>query len=172
MRSQPSKGEALSKEIRELQVLGKVLEDLQNMNLKSLRARYEELFGQQPRSKNLPFLRKQIAFRLQERMEGGLSPEARERLEEITPDQLPELKRRKVEGPSDHSAHRDLRLPRAGTVLLRPYRGVEYKVEIRAQDFRYRDRTYTSLSTIAKEITGTSWNGFTFFGLGKEKARG
>ncbi|MBK7294823.1 MAG: DUF2924 domain-containing protein [Holophagaceae bacterium] len=33
-------------------------------------------------------------------------------------------------------------------------------------------RAECGLSAIAKEIAGTPWNGFTFFGLGKERVDG
>ena len=36
--------------------------------------------------------------------------------------------------------------------------------------FRWQGKTYDSLSTIAKTITGTSWNGPRFFGLRPKKA--
>jgi hypothetical protein len=45
-------------------------------------------------------------------------------------------------------------------------------VKVLDDGFEYEDRHYTSLSTIAGEITGTRWNGFAFFGLGKETKRG
>ena len=31
--------------------------------------------------------------------------------------------------------------------------------------FEYEGRVYRSLSGVAKEVTGTSWNGFVFFGI-------
>jgi hypothetical protein len=31
--------------------------------------------------------------------------------------------------------------------------------------FRYRDKTYASLTAIAKEITGAHWSGPRFFGI-------
>jgi hypothetical protein len=33
------------------------------------------------------------------------------------------------------------------------------------EGFEYQDRRYRSLSAIAREVTGTRWNGFAFFGL-------
>jgi hypothetical protein len=44
-------------------------------------------------------------------------------------------------------------------------RGVEHCVTVRADDFEYLGRPYKSLSSIAREITGTKWNGLVFFGL-------
>ena len=60
---------------------------------------------------------------------------------------------------------RELRLL-PGTVLTREYRGIEHHVAV-AQDgqYEYQGRRYPSLSTIAREITGTRWSGPLFFGL-------
>jgi hypothetical protein len=54
-----------------------------------------------------------------------------------------------------------------GTVLTRRFKGVEHRVEVLADGFRHVDRTYRSLSAVARAITGTSWNGRLFFGLKK-----
>ena len=64
---------------------------------------------------------------------------------------------------------RDPRLPKAGTVVSREYKGFLHEVQVLKAEFLYRGRSYQSLSAIAKEITGTPWNGFLFFGL---KAKG
>ena len=37
--------------------------------------------------------------------------------------------------------------------------------------FLYDGNRYTGLSTIARRITGTAWNGFSFFGLAPRKAK-
>jgi hypothetical protein len=37
--------------------------------------------------------------------------------------------------------------------------------------FEYDGKQYDSLSSIASSVTGTRWNGFTFFGLNKEAKR-
>jgi hypothetical protein len=55
--------------------------------------------------------------------------------------------------------------PIAGTRLLREYQGVEHVVTVLADGFEYEGRPYRSLSAIARVITGTRWNGWTFFGL-------
>ena len=60
---------------------------------------------------------------------------------------------------------RDPRLPRPGGVLTRTFKGKEIKVEVLDAGFAYDGKTWRSLSAIAKEVSGTSWNGFLFFGL-------
>jgi hypothetical protein len=52
-----------------------------------------------------------------------------------------------------------------GTVLLREYRGERHTVTVVPNGYVWRETTYASLSTIARAITGTSWNGPRFFGL-------
>jgi hypothetical protein len=51
------------------------------------------------------------------------------------------------------------------TVLVREYRGERHTVTVVPDGFVWHDTTYTSLSTIARAITGTAWNGPRFFGL-------
>ena len=167
-------GEALAQEGRMLKKVARELAALAGMGLMPLRELYQELFGTEARSKNLAFLRKKLAFRIQERVEGGLSPQAQARIEALAPTSLP-VKRnprraagaRQAAPPALPSAPKPLdpRLPVTGTLLTREHAGVAHEVEVLATGFRYRGRTYRSLSAIAKEITGTAWNGFLFFGL-------
>jgi hypothetical protein len=42
---------------------------------------------------------------------------------------------------------------------------VEHVVTVLADGFEFEGRPYRSLSAIARAITGTRWNGWTFFGL-------
>lgn len=172
-----AQGEAMAQEADLMRKLGFQLAELQEMGLAELRAKHLELFGEEAKSKNLPYLRKRLAYRLQERVDGGLSPAAKARLEELAPATLPEgAKRARAQGeiPPRRPASmvRDPRLPAPGTVLSREHKGFEHEVEVLEQGFRYRGREYRSLSAIAKEIAGTPWNGFTFFGLGKERVDG
>lgn len=171
-----AQGEALAQEAELMRKLGLQLAELQEMGLAELHAKHLELFREEARSKNLPYLRKRLAFRLQERVDGGLSPAAKARIEELAPATLPEVKqvRAQCEIPPrmPRSMVRDSRLPAPGTMLSREHKGFAHEVEMLEQGFRYRGREYRSLSAIAKEIAGTPWNGFTFFGLRKERVDG
>jgi len=61
---------------------------------------------------------------------------------------------------------RDPRLPAAGTVLVRPYKGKDYRVTVLDEGFRYDGREFRSLSKLASAITGyKAINGFLWFGL-------
>ena len=53
-----------------------------------------------------------------------------------------------------------------GTVLCRHYQGVDHEVVVQADGtFLHGGQPYTSLSQLAREITGTRWSGPVFFGL-------
>jgi len=54
---------------------------------------------------------------------------------------------------------------KAGTVLVREYRGERHTVTVVPGGYVWRENAYASLSTIARAITGTAWNGPRFFGL-------
>ena len=151
------------------------IEDLHKLKASALRAKYREVFWAESRSSNKQFLFRQIAWRLQARSEGDLSDRAKRRAAEIADEA--ELRRRApkqfvtallpVSGPlSRHRRpQRDWRLPQAGTVLTRDYRGEQVVVHVTAAGFDFQGRHYRSLSAIAREVTGTRWNGLAFFRL-------
>lgn len=61
-----------------------------------------------------------------------------------------------------------LDLPRRikpGAVLVRDWKGKSHRVTVLDKGFAFEGRTFPSLSEIAREITGTRWNGPRFFGL-------
>lgn len=55
---------------------------------------------------------------------------------------------------------------KSGTKLVREYQGQKHEVSIIDGDFFYMGIKYKSLSKIAREITGTNWNGNLFFKVG------
>jgi hypothetical protein len=74
--------------------LGRVRDDvrpLATLTVSELRARYADLFGEPSRSRNKPYLVKKVAWKQQERAEGGLSPRARARAAELAPKALERL---------------------------------------------------------------------------------
>ncbi len=138
---------------------------VRNLSMEKLRERYLELFGEETKSRNKQFLFKRIAYRLQELKHGGLSERARRRAEELDED-APIRKKGLANGlPTLPPAGRDERLPLPGTELRRVYDGVEHTVTVLVEGFSFRGKPYRNLSVIAREITGTRWNGFAFCGL-------
>lgn len=57
-----------------------------------------------------------------------------------------------------------------GSRLVREWNRHAYTVSVIEEGFVYKDRTWTSLSAIAKDITGAHWSGPRFFGLHKATA--
>lgn len=171
---------------KELADVPQQLAALASMSVPELAAKYLELYGEPTRSRNRDYLKKRLAFRIQELAEGGLSSRAVARIAELG-DKLPERWRmRQVEetkpsappppAPADGRAAaadgRDARLPPPGTVLTRMYKGTQHRVTVREGGIEYEGQLHRSLSSVAKLVTGTAWNGFTFFGLkdGSSKA--
>jgi len=148
---------------------------LQAMTVDQLRERWAVLFGQPTASRNRDYLRKRLAWRIQEVAEGGLTKRARDRIEQILDGQfLPDLMRRartaalSVDSmvPSTLArTHRDPRLPPVGTVLRKVHQGEEHLVTVLDNGFEHRGVLYQTLTAVAKVITGAGWNGFLFFGL-------
>ena len=53
----------------------------------------------------------------------------------------------------------------SGTRLIREWNGRTIVVEVRDDGFWWEEKTYRSLSVIAREVTGAHWSGPRFFGL-------
>ena len=123
----------------------------------ALKARWCELFDTQPPPYNRRFLESRLAYRIQELAYGGLNAETLERLKAIG-------KQHASRDPAERKTKPMLR-PLNGTRLVREWEGVEHCVTVRTDDFEYLGRPYKSLSSVAREITGTKWNGWVFFGL-------
>jgi hypothetical protein len=64
---------------------------------------------------------------------------------------------------SRRKSGRDERLPSPGAILEREFKGERIVVQVLADGFQYQDRFYKSLSAIARQATGTPWNGYEFF---------
>ncbi|WNZ64006.1 DUF2924 domain-containing protein [Myxococcus sp. MxC21-1] len=158
---------------KELADVPQQLAALASMSVPDLAEKYLEVYGEPTRSRNRDYLKKRLAFRIQELAEGGLSTRAVARISELG-DKLPERWRmRQVEEPKPATPPpppsaadgRDTRLPPPGTVLMRMYKGTQHRVTVREDGIEYEGQLHRSLSSVAKLITGTAWNGFTFFGL-------
>jgi hypothetical protein len=149
-----------------------VLEEVQALQtapLDKIRERYRELFHEEPRSKHRECLIRRLAWRLQANAYGGLSEQVRRHALEIALDADVRILPPRGAGP--FSTRHDRRIPPAGTVLTREYRGRTLSVKVLARGFEYEGHQYRSLSAIATEVTKTRWNGLMFFGLNGKKVR-
>ncbi len=124
----------------------------------ALKQKWRELFDREPPPYNRRFLEARLAYRVQELAYGGLSRETVERLDALANQLAAKGKQRSFLAQSR---------PVAGTRLIREWNGIEHCITVRQVDFEYQGRPYKSLSAIARQITGTRWNGLVFFGLKK-----
>ncbi len=122
-----------------------------------LKAQWRELFETEPPAFNRRYLESRLAYRIQELAYGGLKPETVRRLEMLG-EQLDggNITLRRIRA--------DLK-PIAGTRLVREWQGIEQTVTVLADGYEWQGRPYRSLSSVARAITGTRWNGWIFFGL-------
>ena len=156
------------------------IERLAKLSVAELKIHYTQVFGEAPQSTNKDFLFRRMAWRLQANAEGDLSDRARRRALEIADDA--DLRSgglvafhaqpgtNIVPVIIDRSQpQRDWRLPEPGTLLTRRMTDRQIVVKVLNDGFEYESRRYRSLSAIAREVTGTRWNGLLFFGLAERR---
>jgi len=148
---------------------------LPQLTVAALRGRYAQVFGEATRVGNKAWLVKRIAWRLQALAEGDLSARARRRAAELANDadlrlspplSTPTLPVSPADSrPARFPGKRHKRLPPAGTILTRPYKGTIVQVRVLEHGFVYEGTIYASLSAVAKAITGSHCSGRLFFRL-------
>jgi len=134
------------------------IEQLRTMSLAQLKNEWRRVCkGAPPASYTADLLMRGIAYRIQEKAFGGLSPEVKREIDSIATI----CKSRKSQTPPVQL--------RPGNRLVRRWRGSTYSVDVTRDGFVFQERRYASLSTIATEITGTRWSGPRFFGLREKR---
>jgi hypothetical protein len=101
-----------------------------------------------------------LAYRLQIQQHGGLSKSATRFFDQIA-DDLAAGREPAMPYPTDQKL-------KPGSVIVREHDGIHQRVMVLEDGYAWNGKTYGSLSSVAKAITGTNWNGQRFFGL-KEK---
>ena len=130
---------------------------LKTASTTDLKQMWQELFQQEAPPFNRRFLESRLAYRIQELALGGLKRETVKRLEHLG-EQLDG-------GKQDVRRRRTDQRPIAGTRLIRQWQGTPCEVLVGVDHFEYQGKRYKSLSSIARAITGTNRNGWTFFGF-------
>jgi hypothetical protein len=130
------------------------LDQLSRAELRELWKR--ELAGQPPSSLGRDILALGLAYARQERRYGGLSRPVAKELDRLLARAL---------GDADKPLLATRPLPRAGTILVREWQGTTHHVTVTDDAFLWNGKPHRSLSSIARAITGTTWNGPRFFGL-------
>ncbi len=149
-------------------------------SLADLRALWSTHMGRAAPPVQKRLLIRELAWRIQAKAHGGLDAQTSRLLKAAMRvagrqqgDQQVGSRRRRhdgaASGPTGQAAPRAPAAPALvpGTRLVRTWHGRSQEVTVLdgGRAFRYRDQTYTSLSEIARLITGTRWSGPRFFGV-------
>ncbi len=132
------------------------LKEIRALPTAALREKYREVIGLEVRTNNRAYLLRRIAHVLQERAEAHLAAS-----ESVAPIDSGK--------PQQQDEGLDSRLPPPGSLLERQYEARLVQVKVLADGFEFEGRRYRSLSAIAREVTGTIWNGMLFFNLARRK---
>jgi len=124
--------------------------EIETLDRAALIAAWAEVFGTPvPKRLSSPFLRRFLAFELQARERGGLPKGFVSKLTKAARDEQstasPALK--------------------TGGRLIREWNGVTHVVDVVNGGFLWNGQHFSSLSPIARSITGARWSGPRFFGL-------
>ena len=145
---------------------------LDGIATKELQARWRTLYKRDPPARmRSGFLRRGIAYRLQELAFGGLKPATARLLRKLATELRAEREGKVRGAGSDEGAVVLLRAPArrhtlsSGSQLLREWNGSTEIVDVVTDGFQWRGKPYRTLSAVAVAITGTKWSGPKFFGL-------
>ena len=139
------------------------IDNLEQLSRAELRVLWEKEFGgKTPRALGRDILALGIAYARQERSYGGLARPVAKELDRLLVRVLRDDLTDAPKGPISS-------LPRPGTVLVREWRGAIHRVTVVDDGFLWSGKTHQSLSSIARAITGTNWNGPRFFGMREPK---
>lgn len=145
------------------------LAEIQAMTTGQLRAEFQRLAGRPTGSWNREWLRRKVSWLIQE--------SRRQASDAVEPPTLvPEVRDQprgpRLDAPIQILPGRgilDPRLPRPGTEIVREYRGLRLTVRVLEGAYEWNGQTYSSLSAVAKAITGQHWSGPFFFNLRPRK---
>lgn len=137
------------------------LTELESLDRAALVGRWASLFqSPAPKSASRVFLLRALSYELQCGQTPGFSKADQKALRVSVNDPSVATK------PAG-SRPKTRTTPVPGSRLVREWNGRAYTVSVIEEGFVYKDITWTSLSAIAKDITGAHWSGPRFFGLRK-----
>lgn len=128
---------------------------LENTSLYRLRGEWARLHRRPaPKRFGRDLLIRAIAYKLQERILGGLSKS-----------QLRKLSNGPKTSGAEQRVSRTKTEIKSGTRLVREWHGVTHTVLVLEDSVEWKGKRFRSLSIVAREITGAHWSGPRFFGL-------
>ena len=138
------------------QKLREKLEELEAFETDALKARWRELYGADPpKGLSAKLMRRAIGFELQARAHGPCKPAIRKEL------------RKALSGSASVEAKLSSQIA-PGSRLIREWHGDVHVVDVFEDGVTWNQKSYASLSAVAREITGTRWNGRKFFGVASQ----
>jgi hypothetical protein len=123
------------------------LRKVEQMSSAELRSEWQRLQRTLPPNISPELMRLAIAHRIQERKLGGLGASTA----------------RELRTKGGRAKPRMTLKP--GTRLVRSWNGRTIEVLVTQDGYLHDDRTFRSLSHVAREVTGTPWSGPRFFGI-------
>jgi hypothetical protein len=139
----------MAEPVMETAAVAAEIERIGTLSPEALRRRWRLVFGRKaPAGLTRELMRRMLACRLQEQAFGGLDRDSLHHLNSFARE--------------DKARRRPLK---PGTVLVRDYQGERHTVTVCRDGFDWRGTTYSSLSAIARAVTGTAWSGPRFFAL-------
>ena len=126
------------------------LKELEACDIESLKAKWRALHGADPpRGLSAKLMRRAIWFEIQVRAHGKSQPATRRELQKAL----------------STSGGQICKSIAPGSRLIREWHGAVYVVDIVKDGVIWNQKSYASLSAVARDITGTRWNGRKFFGV-------
>jgi hypothetical protein len=141
---------------KEREKLSAEIASLESLDLTQLRSQWKLLYEiDAPPHLSRDWLRRAVAYRIQENALGGLKPATRRLLEGVAEDA-------RVRRPTKVVLTRKVG---PNTILIREWGGTRHEVRVVENGVMFRGKRYRSLSQVARMITGSHWSGPLFFGL-------
>jgi DUF2924 family protein len=131
------------------------LDRIRSLGPEELRQEWRQLYHREPPRISRGLLVLALGYRLQEIEHGGLGKAARRKLQSIA---------KALRKTGRVSSMPSIGL-KPGSRLLRQWHGRTHTVTVTEDGFEYAGGSYSSLTRIAKKITGAHWSGPRFFGL-------
>ena len=128
---------------------------LDDLGLDDLRQLWGSLLRAVQNNHSTSLLRRRLAYELQVRAHGDLPAQFKRRLRNL---------HQSFKADPAYTPLPSLGL-KPGTVLTRTWQGAAHQVHVTDEGFDYRGECFSSLSEVARRITGTRWSGPVFFGL-------
>jgi Protein of unknown function (DUF2924) len=128
------------------------VDQIRSLGIDAIRKRWRSMFrATPPPGLTKDIMGRMIAYRIQEQAYGGLDRDTIKLLNRLARGEKPNELNRRL---------------KPGTVLVREYQGERHTVTVVPDGFVWQGATYSSLSSIARAITGTAWNGPRFLACG------